>query len=107
MVRTLVLALLLTGIEFLCAPYGLTQGETTSAIVGQVTHPSGAAIPGATVTVTNRETRLHRSLQTDEEGRFNFPQLKPGMYSVRVEMAGFDAQQDGTVFSGLGLILFT
>ena len=38
----------------------LAQGETTSAIVGSVTDPTGAAIPGATVTVTNIENGLKR-----------------------------------------------
>ena len=80
----------------------LAQGETTSAIVGQVTDATNAAIPGATVTITNRETGLQRSAKTDEEGRFNFPQLKPGAYSVKVEAEGFEAQQNDNVFSGLG-----
>ena len=35
----------------------LAQGETTSAIVGSVTDPTGAAIPGATVTVTSSRER--------------------------------------------------
>jgi carboxypeptidase family protein len=78
------------------------QGETTSAIVGEVTDPSGAAIPGATVSITNRETGLRRTLKTDDEGRFNFPQLKPGPYSVRVEAPGFGPQQNDHVLSGLG-----
>ena len=78
------------------------QGETTSAIVGQVTDATNAAIPGAAVTITNRETGLQRSLKTDDEGRFNFPQLKPGTYSVKVAAGGFDPQQNDNVFSGLG-----
>ncbi len=78
------------------------QGETTSAIVGQVTDATNAAIPGATVTITNRETGLRRSLKADGEGRFNFPQLKPGAYSVKVEAEGFDPQQIDNLFSGLG-----
>ena len=82
--------------------WALAQGETTSAIVGQVTDATNAAIPGATVTITNRETALQRSAKTDDEGRFNFPQLKPGTYSVRVEAGGFDSQQNDSVFSGLG-----
>jgi hypothetical protein len=78
------------------------QGETTSAIVGQVTDATSAAIPGATITITNRETALQRRAKTDDEGRFSFPQLKPGIYSVRVEASGFDPQQNDNVFSGLG-----
>src|SRR5271156_4887069 len=80
----------------------LSQGETTSAIVGQVSDASGAAVPGATVTVTNKETALKRSARTDDSGRFNFPQLKPGTYSVKVEAQGFESQQNDAVSSGLG-----
>jgi hypothetical protein len=80
----------------------LPQGETTSAIVGQVTDSTGAAIPGAVITIANRETGLQRHATTDEQGRFNFPQLKPGSYSVKAEASGFDAQQNENVLSGLG-----
>ena len=78
------------------------QGETTSAIVGQVTDATNAAISGATVTITNRETALQRSAKTDDEGRFNLPQLKPDTYSVRVEAAGFASQQNDYVLAALG-----
>jgi hypothetical protein len=78
------------------------QGETTSAIVGQVSDATGAAVPGATVTVTNRETGATRKNKTDAAGRFDFPQLKPGAYSVKVEARGFEPQRNDGVFSGLG-----
>ncbi len=78
------------------------QGETTSAIVGQVTDATKAAVPGAKVTITSGETGLTRTVQTDASGRFNFPQLKPGAYSVRVEAEGFEPEQVDKVFSGLG-----
>jgi hypothetical protein len=78
------------------------QGETTSAIVGQVTDTTKAVVEGATVTITNRDTGLRRALKTDDAGRFNFPQLKPGSYSVRVEARGFATQQNNDVFSALG-----
>src|ERR1700726_3412266 len=71
-----------------------SQGETTSAIVGQVSDASGAAVPHATITVTNKDTGLKRSAKTDDSGRFNFPQLKPGPYSVKVEAEGFAPQQN-------------
>jgi hypothetical protein len=85
-----------------CPAKALPQGETTSAIVGQVNDATNAPIPGATVTITNREIGLQRSAKTDDEGRFNFPQLKPGTYSVKVEAEGFDPQQNDHVFSSLG-----
>jgi len=78
------------------------QGETTSAIVGNVADPTGAALPGATVTVINTETGLKRSAATDGGGRFNFPQLNPGSYTVTIEAAGFESQTAPNVFSGLG-----
>src|SRR5258707_9327640 len=73
------------------------QGETTSAILGQVNDPTHAAVPGATVTITNQEIGLKRIAKTDDTGHFNFPQLKPGTYTVRVEAAGFASQQNDSV----------
>src|SRR5713226_6708094 len=89
--------------HFLLAEAAFSQGETTSAIAGQVSDASGAAVPGATVTVTNKETGLRRSASTDDSGRFNFPQLKPGAYSVKVEAEGFEPQQNGAVSAALGM----
>ncbi len=100
--RAILPSLLLVVAALLCPAKALPQGETTSAIVGQVTDATNAAIPGAAVTITNRETGLQRSAKTEEQGRFNFPQLKPGPYSVAVEAQGFDPQRNDTVFSGLG-----
>ncbi len=80
----------------------LAQGETTSAIVGEVRDASNAVVPGAAVTITNRETGLKRRAETDDAGWFNFPQLKPGTYSVKVQAQGFEPQQNDNVVSGLG-----
>jgi carboxypeptidase family protein len=80
----------------------LAQGETTSAIVGEVRDTTNAVVPSATVTITNHETGLKRSARTDDAGRFDFPQLKPGAYSVKAEALGFDPQQNDNVVAGLG-----
>jgi hypothetical protein len=80
----------------------LAQGETTSAIVGEVKDATSAVVGGATVTIRNHETGLKRSAQTDGAGRFNFPQLKPGTYSVTVEARGFGTGHNDNVVSGLG-----
>src|SRR5580700_164202 len=99
---TLAIAAVVGSLLLPCSQVAFGQGETTSAIVGQVTDATNAAIPGATVTITNRETSLQRIAKTDDEGRFNFPQLKPGTYSVKVEAEGFDPRQNDNVLSGLG-----
>lgn len=78
------------------------QSETTSAITGQVLDQSGGAVAGATVTVTNGETGLRREARTDEAGRFSFPELRPGAYSVRAQAPGFDDQVNSPVAAGLG-----
>src|ERR1035437_6305627 len=83
-----------------CALWG--QSETTSAITGQVLDQSGGAVAGATVTVTHGEMGLRRQVHTDESGRFGFPELRPGSYSVRVQAAGFDDQVNPSVTAGLG-----
>ncbi|HXR32893.1 MAG TPA: carboxypeptidase regulatory-like domain-containing protein [Verrucomicrobiae bacterium] len=96
------LFVLVSSFQFFWPPAASSQGETTSAIVGQVNDASGAGVPGAAVTVTNKETGLKRTAKTDESGRFNFPQLKPGIYSVKVEAQGFEPQENDSVTSGLG-----
>src|ERR1700729_2187659 len=94
--------LILAAVAFLSPSQALAQGETTSAIVGQVRDTTNAVVPGATVAITNLETGLRRSAKTDDAGRFNFPQLKPGTYSVKAEAQGFEPQQNDNVISGLG-----
>ncbi len=94
--------LILGGLFFFLPPAALAQGETTSAIVGEVSDPSGAGVPGATVTAVNAATGLKRSATTDEAGRFTFAQLLPGTYTVRVEAEGFEAQENNAVAAGLG-----
>src|SRR5580704_11794955 len=93
---------LVLSFHFLLPELTFSQGETTSAIIGQVSDASGAAVPHAAVTVTNKETGLKRSASTDDSGRFNFPQLKPGTYSVKVEAAAFEPQQNDDVYAALG-----
>ncbi len=82
--------------------HALGQGETTSAIQGQVADTTGAAVSGATVTITSLDTGSKRSVKTDGTGRFNFPQLKPGTYKVTIESQGFEPHTIDNVVAGLG-----
>ena len=102
MARFILIGLLLTTTCFVIPVSTKAQGETTSAILGQVNDPTDAAVPGATVTITNQEIGLKRIAKTDDTGHFNFPQLKPGTYSVKVEAEGFAPQQNNNVLAGLG-----
>ena len=61
------------------------------SLVGNVTDESGAAIPGATVTITQSETNLSRTLVTDASGSFNAPNLLPGTYEIAVSLSGFQS----------------
>src|SRR6266849_7942270 len=65
-----------------------TQGEIT----GVVTDPTSSAVLGATVTVTNPQTNFTRQATTNSSGNYAFPALQPGMYNVKVEMPGFQAE---------------
>jgi hypothetical protein len=61
------------------------------ALVGNVTESTQSSVPGAEVTVTNQETNLTRRAQTNEAGSYSFPNLPPGLYTVKVQSAGFAA----------------
>ncbi len=64
---------------------------TRGSISGLVVDESGAAIPGATVTITETETNVRTSAQTEPDGLFLMAGLLPGSYSLRVQASGFEA----------------
>ena len=61
----------------------------TSTINGVVTDQTGAAVPGATVTVKNPATGFTRSTTTRADGRYSFPGIAPASYTIEVEAANF------------------
>ena len=63
--------------------------QDTATIVGTVTDGTGAIVPGATVMVTNVQTNISLTTQTDDRGAFAVPSLRPGEYSLTVELSGF------------------
>src|SRR5437016_4060970 len=67
----------------------LAQITGAATIVGNVTDSTGALIPGAKVTVVNRETNFQFEGQSNQDGYYYIPYLRPGVYSVTVEAAGF------------------
>jgi len=72
------------------APCARAQSQATTGVIeGTVSDPSGAAVPGATVTLRNSATNFERTLQTDADGRFRGLLLPLGPYRVTVSLAGF------------------
>jgi hypothetical protein len=67
-------------------------GQFHAGIQGTVTDPSGAAVPGATVTVTNKATDISRTTTTRGSGVYAVYGLTPGDYRIRVSKVGFKAQ---------------
>ena len=79
------LVLLLAALVLFFAAQGLAQEAT---IVGTVTDPSGAAVPNVSITVTNIDTGLTRTLTTSGDGQYVVPDLRIGHYTVESHRCG-------------------
>lgn len=71
------------------APLSARAQNANAALSGTVKDETGAVLPGASVEIRNTETSLRRDLVTDAHGRFNAPNLPPGLYEVGVTLSGF------------------
>jgi hypothetical protein len=63
--------------------------QTTGAIRGTVTDPSGSLISGVLISATNDQTRATQTTKTNANGAYVLPLLPPGVYVVSAEIAGF------------------
>ena len=87
----LLLALTLAGLVCgLAAPQAPAGGAARLSLSGRV-RSSGLAIPGATITATQGANRGVTT--TDEDGRYQFADLAPGDWAIKVEMLGFSASE--------------
>jgi hypothetical protein len=68
---------------FLCAQVD------TGGVTGTVTDPSGAAVPGAKVTLTNNATSLVETTESTATGTYTFSGVRPATYTLRAEQRGF------------------
>ena len=71
---------------------------------GTVSDPTGAAIAGAKVTITNMSTALSVSATSNQSGSFVAKELPPGSYRITTEAHGFKTRQDSNVTLGAGVI---
>src|SRR5467141_2491659 len=88
------------GVLLLCLPL-FSQGSS-GRILGTVTDQSGGVVAGATVTITDTERGVTKTLVTNEPGEYNAPTLNPGTYKVRVEAKGFKTVERQNVVLEVG-----
>ncbi len=82
-------ALLSLGVLLSVSCLSLHAQSTYGSISGTITDPSGAAIPGANVTLTNIGTSEKRTESSGDDGHFTFVNLFPGSYRMDIEKQGF------------------
>src|ERR1700728_4393678 len=71
------------------ASWGHGQATNSGTVVGEVTDPSGAVIPGATVTLSDPSSGVKMTKTTNDDGKYVFPAVPPGTYSVSASRSGF------------------
>ena len=93
---------LLVSAWLLMISVGTARAQVAASISGRVEDASGAAVPAASVTVTNLETGAVRTGATDEGGNYRILSLPVGRYSIKAEKMGFEA----ALRTGVDLSLF-
>ena len=73
----------------LVGPSDAQQTVDVASISGRVVDTTGGVIPGVTITATQLDTNVLTSAVTDQEGRFRFPYLRVGPYSIVATLSGF------------------
>jgi hypothetical protein len=68
------------------------RAQYRAGIQGVVEDPTGAGIPGATVTLTDKDTGLVKTTTSNADGVYNFLALAPGNYSIKVQATGFQTK---------------
>jgi hypothetical protein len=92
-------ALLFAAVILLFATQSVAQEAT---IVGTVTDPTGAAVPNVSITVTNTDTGLSRTLTTSSDGQYVVPGLHIGHYTVKASFSGFKAAEQSGITLQVG-----
>src|SRR5271163_3743076 len=81
--------LLFCAVIVLTTSLSLHGQSTYGTVDGTVTDPSGAAVPGAQVTLTNTGTQEKHTQPTGDQGLYSFVNVEPGQYRLDIEKSGF------------------
>ncbi|MFB3853741.1 MAG: carboxypeptidase regulatory-like domain-containing protein [Vicinamibacterales bacterium] len=88
---------------FVAMPLAAPAQGPTGFIEGVVRDEQGGVLPGVTLTLRNQDTGVTRTIVTESDGRYAFPALPPGRYTVRSELAGFVGGEAADVVINIGL----
>src|SRR5262249_10326134 len=86
---TRALAALAIVATFGLAPALAQTGQTFGELVGKVTDDQGGVLPGVTVTLTGPAAMGSPTAVSNEQGRYRFPAVNSGTYTLKFELAGF------------------
>ncbi len=84
-------AALAIGLGMLCMSAAAHAQTVYGSLFGTVTDNTGAAIPGATVTVTDEAKGTTQVVQSGASGDYSVEHLVPDLYDIKVTFAGFEA----------------
>ena len=87
LMRFMLVLLVLTLVPWYANAQTLTQGN----VIGTVTDPSGAVVPGATVVLKNNSTGSSQTRKSNGQGFYEFALVPPGSYSVTINASGYQA----------------
>lgn len=90
---------------FTCSMGALAQTAATGTITGTITDAGKGVIASASVTVTNTDTGLDRTLTTNGDGLYSAPFLQPGHYTVTVSAQGFGGSKQTNLTLTVGQTL--
>ncbi len=92
--------------QYLCLIFALifpiaSHAQYRAGLQGTVSDPTGAVVPGASVTIVDKETNQTQTVKTDAGGTFTFNRLAPAPYTISVEAQGFSQKTiDNVSISG-------
>jgi Carboxypeptidase regulatory-like domain len=86
------------------ARVGLAQNTNSGDIRGTVTDPSGAVLPGVSVTVTNQDTGVVREFVTNSDGLYDTNSILPGNYTISFSKDGFQKLVRGPIALQVGFV---
>lgn len=87
---------------FLLAMFTTSAYAQEATIVGTVTDPTGAAVPNASITITNNDTGVKRTLPTNGDGQYVAPDLHIGRYTVSASASGFKLSEQSGITLDVG-----